>query len=97
MPCRSASATQRVAVCAHQLPGKLAPQGVDGKCRRTCAGLGGESAVPTSTARCTCGSVVRPAASDDRLDAEQVARLRAGEEVVERKHRVGLAAAEVGL
>ena len=58
-------------------------------------GLPGEILLPTSTTRSPWAVSAR--LDQDRVHAGQLARVRSREQVVERQHRVGLAAAEVGL
>ncbi len=60
-------------------------------------GLPGEILLPTSTTRFTFGSVADAGLLEHLLDARQLGGGRAAEQVVEREHRVRLAAAEVGL
>ena len=60
-------------------------------------GLPGEILLPTRTTRLTVGSRGDSGLRQHRIDAEQLAMRRAREQVVQRQHRVGLAAAEVGL
>ena len=89
---------ERVALRAAELPGQLAPERAD----HGAVGLGVRGA--GRDLLCRPAPRVRrrrrrfsPASASTALDARQLARRVAAGEVVEREHRVGLAAAEVGL
>ena len=60
-------------------------------------GLPGEILLPTNTTRLAVGSLLVPASFSTASMPASSLGCRTGEEVVERQHRVRLAAAEVGL
>jgi len=88
---------ERMAVCAAELPGQLAPQGADvGSVGLARDGRGLEPVTDENRGR-RAGRRSQLRLGEHALDARQVRGRVAGREVQQRDERVGLAAAEVRL
>ena len=87
----------REGLLAAELPGQLAPQRAHHRAVRLGDGIAGRDLVPHQHHALRLGQALHARVGQHRVHASQLARVRPGEQVVERQHRVGLAAAEVGL
>ena len=80
-----------------QLPGELAPQGADDRAVGLGGGIARRNLVADQNHPLRHRQAFRARFAQHGVDADQLARWRAGEQVVQGKHRMRLAAAEVGL
>ena len=80
-----------------QLPGKLAPQGTDDRTVGLGSGIARGNLVADQNHALRHWKAFRIRFAQHGVDADQLTRRRAREQVVQGKHRMRLAAAEVGL
>src|SRR5581483_6722983 len=87
----------REGLLASKLPGQFPPECSNDRAVRLRAGISRRNLVADQDDALHRRQLADASVSQDRVDAEQLARRRAAEQVIKGKHRVGLAATEVGL